>query len=46
MSSEKTSTPQQPRLIRRYGNRKLYDPQTRRYVTLDELGTLLADFSR
>lgn len=42
MSSEKTTTPQ-PRLIRRYGNRKLYDPQTRRYVTLEELAGLIAD---
>jgi polyhydroxyalkanoate synthesis repressor PhaR len=26
------------RLIRRYGNRKLYDPAAGRYVTVDELG--------
>jgi polyhydroxyalkanoate synthesis repressor PhaR len=32
-----------PRLIRRYGNRKLYDPQTRRYVTLEGLARLVAD---
>lgn len=31
-----------PRLIRRYGNRKLYDPEARRYVTLEELGALIA----
>ncbi len=31
-----------PRLIRRYGNRKLYDPEARRYVTLDELARLVA----
>lgn len=44
MSSEKTTTTTpQPRLIRRYGNRKLYDPETRRYVTLDELGALIAE---
>jgi polyhydroxyalkanoate synthesis repressor PhaR len=28
-----------PRLIRRYANRKLYDVEGRRYVTLDELAT-------
>lgn len=28
--------------IRRYGNRKLYDTVSRRYVTLDELGALAA----
>ncbi|HVO10102.1 MAG TPA: polyhydroxyalkanoate synthesis regulator DNA-binding domain-containing protein [Vicinamibacteria bacterium] len=30
------------RQIRRYGNRKLYDPQARRYVTLDDLSALIA----
>ena len=30
------------RQIRRYGNRKLYDPQSRRYVTLDDLSALVA----
>jgi polyhydroxyalkanoate synthesis repressor PhaR len=40
VSVEKTSAPRQ---IRRYGNRKLYDPEARRYVTLDELGQLVAD---
>lgn len=30
------------RTIRRYGNRKLYDTVARRYVTLDELGSLAA----
>jgi polyhydroxyalkanoate synthesis repressor PhaR len=34
-----------PRLIRRYGNRKLYDPEARRYVTLDELARLVASGS-
>ncbi len=29
------------RQIRRYGNRKLYDPQARRYVTLDDLSALI-----
>lgn len=42
MSLENATAPQ-PRLIRRYGNRKLYDPQTRRYVTLEELGALIAE---
>ncbi len=32
-----------PRPIRRYGNRKLYDPQTRRYVTLEGLARLVAE---
>jgi len=30
------------RLIRRYGNRKLYDTATRRYVTLEDLARLVA----
>ena len=31
-----------PRIIRRYGNRKLYDPGARRYVTLQQLTQLVA----
>jgi polyhydroxyalkanoate synthesis repressor PhaR len=31
-----------PRPIRRYGNRKLYDPATRRYVTLQDLAQTVA----
>jgi polyhydroxyalkanoate synthesis repressor PhaR len=31
------------RRIRRYGNRKLYDTEGRRYVTLEEIATLVAD---
>jgi len=31
-----------PHAIRRYGNRKLYDPQARRYVTLEDLARLVA----
>jgi polyhydroxyalkanoate synthesis repressor PhaR len=31
-----------PRTIRRYGNRKLYDPEARRYVTLEQLARLVA----
>jgi polyhydroxyalkanoate synthesis repressor PhaR len=31
-----------PRTIRRYGNRKLYDPETGRYVTLDDVAALVA----
>jgi len=31
-----------PRTIKRYGNRKLYDPAARRYVTLQELTRLVA----
>lgn len=30
-----------PRVIRRYGNRKLYDPATRRYVTLEDLARIV-----
>ena len=30
------------RVIKRYENRKLYDPQARRYVTLEGLGELVA----
>ncbi len=31
-----------PRAIRRYGNRKLYDPAARRYVTLPDLARIVA----
>jgi polyhydroxyalkanoate synthesis repressor PhaR len=31
------------KLIKRYDNRKLYDPEARRYVTLGELGRLVAE---
>ena len=31
-----------PREVRRYGNRKLYDTEARRYVTLEELAALVA----
>ena len=34
--------PASPRLIRRYGNRKLYDTGTRRYVTLDDVARVVA----
>jgi len=37
---ETTST---ARLIRRYSNRKLYDPRARCYVTLEDLARLVAD---
>jgi polyhydroxyalkanoate synthesis repressor PhaR len=30
------------RVVRRYGNRKLYDPGTRRYVTLEDLARIVA----
>ena len=39
VSREQTSP--QPRLVRRYGNRKLYDPAARRYVTLEDLAGLI-----
>ena len=32
-----------PRAIRRYGNRKLYDPQARRYVTLEDVARVVAE---
>jgi polyhydroxyalkanoate synthesis repressor PhaR len=32
----------EPRTIKRYGNRKLYDPATRRYGTLQQLARLVA----
>jgi polyhydroxyalkanoate synthesis repressor PhaR len=36
------SAPRGARVIKRYANRKLYDPSTRRYVTLDGIATLIA----
>jgi polyhydroxyalkanoate synthesis repressor PhaR len=36
------SQPADARQIRRYGNRKLYDPAGRRYVTLEDLAQLVA----
>ena len=41
MPPDKAAASSRP--IRRYGNRKLYDPQTRRYVTLEGLARLVAD---
>jgi polyhydroxyalkanoate synthesis repressor PhaR len=35
-------TPEAERLVKRYENRKLYDTAARRYVTLDDLGQLVA----
>ncbi len=32
-----------PRAIRRYGNRKLYDPEARRYVTLEDVARIVAE---
>lgn len=34
-----------PYVIKRYSNRKLYDPQSSRYVTLDDLKQLIRDGS-
>jgi polyhydroxyalkanoate synthesis repressor PhaR len=34
--------PAGPRAIRRYGNRKLYDPAARRYVTLEDVARIVA----
>jgi polyhydroxyalkanoate synthesis repressor PhaR len=39
---DRDELPARPRVIRRYGNRKLYDPGTRRYVTLEDLGKAVA----
>ncbi|MGD8897291.1 MAG: polyhydroxyalkanoate synthesis regulator DNA-binding domain-containing protein [Acidobacteriota bacterium] len=39
MTSETTPA---PRVIRRYSNRKLYDPTARRYVTLEAVAGLIA----
>ena len=36
-------TPDDERVVKRYSNRKLYDPQTRRYITLERLAALVAD---
>ena len=33
----------EPHLIKKYANRKLYDTRTSRYVTLDEIATLVRD---
>lgn len=38
----KTTQPAPERVIKRYGNRKLYDPLTRSYVTLEGLARLIA----
>ena len=40
-STDSTFTAPQPRRIRRYGNRKLYDPEAGRYVTLQQLAELV-----
>jgi polyhydroxyalkanoate synthesis repressor PhaR len=37
-----TKAPPAERVIKRYDNRKLYDPRTRRYVTLEALAALVA----
>jgi polyhydroxyalkanoate synthesis repressor PhaR len=39
----RSDAPQGPREIRRYGNRKLYDPAVRRYVTLEDLARAVAE---
>lgn len=36
------STPQAPRRIKRYGNRKLYDLDGKRYVTLENVAAMVA----
>jgi polyhydroxyalkanoate synthesis repressor PhaR len=41
-SVPRTPSPDPPRLVKRYGNRKLYDPARRTYVTLEALGAHVA----
>ena len=41
MASEEPSTPQGVRVIKRYSNRKLYDTQDSRYVTLQQIGEMV-----
>ena len=35
----------EPRIIRKYGNRRLYDTQTKQYVNLDEVAQMIRDGS-
>jgi polyhydroxyalkanoate synthesis repressor PhaR len=42
LGTVKAALPSPERVIRRYDNRKLYDAQGRRYVTLEELARLVA----
>ena len=41
MASEEASTPTGVRVIKRYSNRKLYDTQDSRYVTLQQIGEMV-----
>lgn len=41
MASEEPSTPKGVRVIKRYSNRKLYDTQDSRYVTLQQIGEMV-----
>jgi polyhydroxyalkanoate synthesis repressor PhaR len=41
MASEDPSTPKGVRVIKRYSNRKLYDTQDSRYVTLQQIGEMV-----
>jgi polyhydroxyalkanoate synthesis repressor PhaR len=36
------TAPPRPRVLKRYANRKLYDPAARRYVTLEDIAALVA----
>src|SRR5512143_4285033 len=38
---EGQATPRQPKIIKRYTNRKLYDTVESRYVTLDEIAEMI-----
>ncbi len=38
---ESAATPREPKIIKRYTNRKLYDTVESRYVTLDEIGGMV-----
>src|SRR5215208_890286 len=39
--SEPAAAPREPKVIKRYTNRKLYDTVESRYVTLDEIGEMI-----
>ena len=42
MKAPAATAPPRPRIIKRYANRKLYDPAARRYVTLEAIAALVA----
>ncbi len=40
-ADERPGEPRDPHVIKRYANRKLYDPRQSRYITLDEIAELI-----